>query len=49
MFNTGARVQEVVALRATDLRLVTPPSVSLFGKGVWIEAMEHERGTINVA
>lgn len=33
MFNTGARVQEVVALRAVDLRLVTPPSVRLFGKG----------------
>jgi site-specific recombinase XerD len=33
MFNTGARVQEVVALRAADFRLVTPPSVRLFGKG----------------
>ncbi len=33
MFNTGARVQEVVALRAVDLRLATPPSVRLFGKG----------------
>jgi integrase/recombinase XerD len=33
MFNTGARVQEVVALQTTDLRLTSPPSVKFFGKG----------------
>lgn len=33
MFNTGARVQEVVALRTSDLRLMAPPSVKFFGKG----------------
>lgn len=33
MFNTGARVQEVVSLKSTDFRLTTPPSVKLFGKG----------------
>jgi len=33
MFNTGARVQEVVALQTTDLRLTPPPSVKFFGKG----------------
>jgi site-specific recombinase XerD len=33
MFNTGARVQEVVALQTTDLRLTAPYSVKLFGKG----------------
>jgi site-specific recombinase XerD len=33
MFNTGARVQEVVALQATDLRLTAPHSVKFFGKG----------------
>jgi integrase/recombinase XerD len=33
MFNTGARVQEVVTLRPADLRLVTPPSLRLLGKG----------------
>ena len=33
MFNTGARVQEVVALQTTDLRLTAPPSVKFFGKG----------------
>lgn len=33
MFNTGARVQEIVALRTTDLRLEAPPSVKFFGKG----------------
>jgi site-specific recombinase XerD len=33
MFNTGARVQEVVALQTKDLRLTAPHSVKFFGKG----------------
>lgn len=33
MFNTGARVGEVVALQACDLVLDPPPSVRLHGKG----------------
>ncbi len=33
LFNTGARVQEVVDLRACDLQLVRPLQVRLFGKG----------------
>jgi integrase/recombinase XerD len=33
MFNTGARVQKVVALQTTDLRLTSRPSVKFFGKG----------------
>jgi site-specific recombinase XerD len=33
MFNTGARVQEVVSLRVADLRLAPPPHLRLFGKG----------------
>jgi len=33
MFNTGARVQEVVSLKTTDFRLVAPPTVKFFGKG----------------
>lgn len=33
MFNTGARVSEIVALQTTDLRLTAPHSVRLFGKG----------------
>ena len=33
MFNTGARVQEIVALGVADLRLETSPHVRLFGKG----------------
>jgi site-specific recombinase XerD len=33
MFNTGARVSEVVGLQACDLRLTSPPSVRLQGKG----------------
>lgn len=33
MFNTGARVQEVVSLSVGDLRLDTPPQVRLMGKG----------------
>jgi len=33
MFNTGARVQEVVSLKTTDFRLTTPPTVRFFGKG----------------
>jgi len=33
MFNTGARVQEIVALRVADLRVEPPPQLRLFGKG----------------
>jgi len=33
LFNTGARVQEAVSLKIGDLRLDTPPSVTLMGKG----------------
>jgi len=33
MFNTGARVQEIVALRIADLRVEAPPHLRLFGKG----------------
>ena len=33
MFNTGARVGEIVALRVADLRLNTPAQVHLHGKG----------------
>jgi len=33
MFNTGARVQEIVDLRVCDLQLIRPSQVRLFGKG----------------
>jgi site-specific recombinase XerD len=33
MFNTGARVQEVLDLKPCDLQLVAPYQVRLFGKG----------------
>jgi len=33
LFNTGARVSEVVALKACDFRLTAPPHVVLRGKG----------------
>ena len=33
MFNTGARVQEIVDLKAVDLHLSAPFSVNIFGKG----------------
>lgn len=33
LFNTGARVSEIVSLKATDLRLRPPASVLLHGKG----------------
>jgi len=33
MFNTGARVQEVIDMKARDLQLVRPYHVRLFGKG----------------
>ncbi len=33
MFNTGARVQEVLSLRVSDLRLEPPEQVRLVGKG----------------
>jgi site-specific recombinase XerD len=33
MFNTGARVSEIVGIRASDLRLTSPATVLLRGKG----------------
>ena len=33
LFNTGARVSEIVALQTSDLRLTSPHSVRLLGKG----------------
>jgi site-specific recombinase XerD len=33
LYNTGARVSEVLAVRACDLRLERPPQVRLLGKG----------------
>ncbi len=33
MFNTGARVQEILNLRLNDLQLVKPYQVRLIGKG----------------
>ena len=33
MFNTGARVQEIVDLRARDLQLIRPFQIRIFGKG----------------
>jgi integrase/recombinase XerD len=33
MFNTGARVQDIVSLRIGDVRFDKPPQVRLFGKG----------------
>jgi site-specific recombinase XerD len=33
MFNTGARVQEIVGLKGTDLELTKPASVRIWGKG----------------
>ena len=33
MFNTGARVQELVSLQTTDLRLAVAPCVKFLGKG----------------
>jgi integrase/recombinase XerD len=33
LFNTGARVQEVVSLNTTDLRLIPPASIKLLAKG----------------
>ena len=33
MFNTGGRIQEIVSLQTTDLRLAAPYSVKFLGKG----------------
>jgi len=33
LFNTGARASEIVRLKATDLQLISPPTVLLLGKG----------------
>ena len=47
LFNTGARVQEIVDTRASDLQLVRPFHVRLLGKGrkericpLWLETAE---------
>jgi site-specific recombinase XerD len=47
LFNTGARVQEIVDIRASDLQLVRPFHVRLLGKGrkerlcpLWMETAE---------
>jgi len=55
MFNTGARVSEVVGLETADLRLMAPCSVLLRGKGrkygkvvvmerCWSETVQRQRG-----
>jgi site-specific recombinase XerD len=33
LYNTGARIQEALGLRPSDLRLASPPCARLFGKG----------------
>lgn len=50
MYNTGARVQEVVDLKLDDLRLDTPPQTRLFGKSgkqracpLWAETVQTLR------
>ena len=50
LFNTGARVQEIIDLRPCDLQLVRPFQVRLFGKGrkerrcpLWPETVEALR------
>lgn len=53
MFNTGARVQEIVDVRPCDLQLVRPFQVRLFGKGrkerfcpLWPQTIEALRGIL---
>jgi len=53
MFNTGARVQEIVTLSVFDVRLQTPPHVRLFGKGrkericpLWLQTAEILRALL---
>lgn len=54
MFNTGARVQEIVDLRPCDLQLVRPFHLRLFGKGrkerlcpLWRQTAELLRDLLN--
>jgi site-specific recombinase XerD len=54
MYNTGARVQEVVDLKLDDLRLDTPPQAKLSGKGgksrtcpLWSETVQALRSYLN--
>jgi site-specific recombinase XerD len=53
MFNTGARVQEIVTLRVADLRVDPPPHLRLFGKGrkericpLWSQTADVLRGLL---
>ena len=50
MFNTGARVQEILDLKACDLQLIKPFQVQLTGKGrkqrccpIWPQTAQHLR------
>ena len=54
MYNTGARVQEVVDLKLTDLRLDAPAQARLSGKGgkdracpLWAETVQALRSYLN--
>jgi integrase/recombinase XerD len=53
MFNTGARVQEIITVRVLDVRVQTPPHVRLFGKGrkervcpLWQQTAEIRRALL---
>jgi integrase/recombinase XerD len=54
MFNTGARVQEIVALSVRDVQLDAPPHVRLYGKGrkericpLWPQTAETVRAMLD--
>lgn len=54
MYNTGARVQEVVDMKLDDLRLDTPPQARLHGKGgkqracpLWAETVQALRSYLD--
>jgi site-specific recombinase XerD len=40
LYDTGARVQELIDLNANDVRLVSPPQVRLMGKGRVVPVMD---------
>ena len=48
LYDTGARVQELIDLNAGDVRLDTPPQVRLMGKGRKMRAVPLMDATVDI-
>ena len=48
MYDTGARVQEIIDLNICDLRLSSPATVKLLGKGQKVRVIPITPQTVNI-